>query len=517
MYRAETEDAGKKPCCYTTFRRAWEKGFAAILNFTGFQEHGGCSCCSKLRAAVQTAPTVAAKQIKRKALDAHLMKQWQDRHTYWRMRALARDPGSEWIVLIIDGADQAKFRIVKATRWPHDFDGEHRPKCQVMGCWVHGEEVSFSLREEDVEKGSEYVIEILVRALSRVVAERCRQNKPPAKYLWIQADNCSGENKNQWTSRLSGLFVDRGLFECVVLAFLQVGHTHEDLDAVFGVMAAHIGKQLSWNTPEQMLEHVQRRMSEHLRPTRVVSGVVSEVRAWKEWLAPFGRIKEKDGITNLTGPGSSHWFCYCRRAKIPLQFAGSCRPSPGDAPDDVVMLVKQYMSDAKLAQPPVTFCSTGDSWRLPRAPRTWRCRLFFTPEFRWNLDRLARKLLEHFPDKAPAIHYFNAWLAAPRNPPGVPAELGLLALEPLAARLPVGGAVGSVGIALDAPRDANPRVVVVSRRARAARGADWREHGRLVEALPLETYVQYRRSVGGTVEEAEAEWRAARRIEEAAR
>ena len=64
---------------------------------------------------------------------------------------------------------------MKATKWPHDFDGEHRPKCQGMGCLVHGEECSFSLREEDVEKSAKFVIEILVRALSLVFAERCRQ------------------------------------------------------------------------------------------------------------------------------------------------------------------------------------------------------------------------------------------------------------------------------------------------------------------------------------------------------
>ena len=32
------------------------------------------------------------------------------------MRSLANDPDCEWIILMIDGADQAKFRIVKATR-----------------------------------------------------------------------------------------------------------------------------------------------------------------------------------------------------------------------------------------------------------------------------------------------------------------------------------------------------------------------------------------------------------------
>ena len=167
-----------------------------------------------------------------------------------------------------------------------------------------------------------------------------------------------------------------------------------------------------------------------------------------------------------------------------------------------------------MAQPPVTVCSEGDSWRLPRAPLTWRLRLFVTSDYVDNLNRFAKKILDHFPDKAAVVHYLNAWLAAPRNPPEQPLVPGLLATEPLAVRLR-GGAIGAFGVALDVPCGESPRVVVVSRRARAARGAPWRVHGRLVEALPLETYVGYKRSVGGTDAEAEAEWHAARMIEDA--
>ena len=89
---------------------------------------------------------------------------------------------------------------------------------------------------------------------------------------------------------------------------------------------------------------------------------------------------------------------------------------------------------------------------------------------------------------------------------------GLLGLPPLAQRLPGGVAAGTFGVALDTRGGgAAPRIVGINRRRRAGRGeAQWRTHGRLVEALPLETYIECRRSIGGTAEAAETEWRAGR-------
>ena len=169
------------------------------------------------------------------------------------------------------------------------------------------------------------------------------------------------------------------------------------------------------------------------------------------------------------------------------------------------------MSDARLAQPPLTFCRAGASWRLPRAPLAWRGRQAFTPKYREDLENFARLLLKHFPEKAAAIHYLNAWVNQPRFPEGAPAVPGLLALTPLAGRLPRGADAGRLTL-VEAYAGDGPRIVGVNCRSRAGRAAPWRENGRLIDALPLETYIQYRQSVGGTAAEAEGEWRAARRI-----
>ena len=93
------------------------------------------------------------------------------------------------------------------------------------------------MREEDVQKGSNYIIEVIVRALGRVLAERRRQGRQRPMHLWIQTDNASGENKNQVLARFPAVLVDRGIFDTVVHAFLGVGHTHEDIDALFGTLS----------------------------------------------------------------------------------------------------------------------------------------------------------------------------------------------------------------------------------------------------------------------------------------
>ena len=61
-----------RPAAYTTFRRVWKAHIQKILTSRSFEEHGGCSTCSKLRGQIQSAPNTAAKQIRRRELDKHL-------------------------------------------------------------------------------------------------------------------------------------------------------------------------------------------------------------------------------------------------------------------------------------------------------------------------------------------------------------------------------------------------------------------------------------------------------------
>lgn len=52
-------------------------------------------------------------------------------------------------------------------------------------------------------------------------------------------DNCGKENKNKDVVSYCSYLVDCGLFAKVELAYLPVGHTHEDIDQFFFVLGCY--------------------------------------------------------------------------------------------------------------------------------------------------------------------------------------------------------------------------------------------------------------------------------------
>jgi hypothetical protein len=55
---------------------------------------------------------------------------------------------------------------------------------------------------------------------------------PPV--LNVQLDNACSNNKNRYVFNFFFLLVQKGVFREVYINFLLVGHTHEDIDAMFG-------------------------------------------------------------------------------------------------------------------------------------------------------------------------------------------------------------------------------------------------------------------------------------------
>ncbi|KAK3087076.1 hypothetical protein FSP39_001333 [Pinctada imbricata] len=60
--------------------------------------------------------------------------------------------------------------------------------------------------------------------------------------LYVQADNCARENKNKFVLPFCELLVQLSVFREVHLSFLQVGYTHEDIDAAFSRISEKLRK-----------------------------------------------------------------------------------------------------------------------------------------------------------------------------------------------------------------------------------------------------------------------------------
>lgn len=509
LYLASMQEQGfKRPQgSYSTLKRVWKECFEKVLKFSQYGKHSACNTCSQLKAEMAQAASYADKLVKSKALCDHLERQWRDRMVYWRLKAVAAQEGSKWLCVIIDGADQAKFRVLKSIETPKALDGVERPKMKVEGCWVHGWELSFNFVEEDMPHNCNLTIEVLMRALDRCLSDwqsGAASGTPFPCHLWLQMDNCSGENKNVHVAKFASMLVDRNMFRSVTTSYLQVGHTHEDIDFLFSVMSTAIRKMGNWDNPGQMVERVQMAMDAHVTRTMkdipVRSGMLDAVRDWKQWLGPLGGVDPHNGLVGIM---SVHWMCFMRRKDIPISVIRDVAPASGSGPNDVMLLCKEYMSDGCCSQPPVLMLQAGASSALrpQTGPLMWEGRTNIPMS---KIDTLCGKIEKYMPAHVGCAEYLRDWARKPRMHDPPPRALDCMRHN-YGRALPGHDFATAFSEALGRRQHCPaPKALVVKRKRVNKDDAPW--------SVSLPHYVNARCSQGISVDDAVNEWNGGRLV-----
>jgi hypothetical protein len=159
----------------------------------------------------------------------------QQRNSYYNRRDLASDPNTRETVLsmIIDGADQAVYGLPYHHTSTHATQGAWKIKTHLMGAIVHGRKTYGFTYLDNVKHGNNLTIESLHRVLQDIFQ---RDGKFPRK-LCLQLDNTSKQCKGRYVLGFLATLVAWGVFDEIELAFLPVGHTHEDIDQFFSCLA----------------------------------------------------------------------------------------------------------------------------------------------------------------------------------------------------------------------------------------------------------------------------------------
>ena len=501
-------DGGEKPAqgSYPTMMRVWHDVFRKILKIGRFGKHAMCNDCYQMKQNITLAATYADKLVFSKQLTTHLERQWRDRMVYWRMRAHARKTDANWLVIIVDGADQAKFRVLKSVETPKSVQGLWRPKMKVVGAWAHGCELAFNFVEEDMPHNNNLTMEILMQSLDRILRNLADGERFPC-HLWVQMDNCQGDNKSGHMCKWFSWLVDKGIFRTAVASYLQVGHTHEDIDFLFSVMSTGIAKMQQWDTPQQMADCVQRNMTSHVTRTMnnipVVSGMLPAVRNWQSWLDGYAGIRYDQGFEGIS---KIHWMCFLRRKDLPITFADQplAGPAHGSSPqNDVMLLCKEYMSDNTLSQPPLMFAPGGSALGLKplNGPVAWEARKDIDEDL---VDKLCKQIMDRMPERAPAVEYLRQWASLPRMHPHPPEVLDIVDYRYGSPQR--GGEFGPAfaeAMRTDGGTQSKPAVVHRIKRRRT----DPPPHQFTIN---LATYVDYRCQQGLTFDEAMQEWNGGR-------
>lgn len=208
------------------------------MKFRGASSHAQCSECVKHKSLIaDLAHHLCARRVQQDHYYRHLQGQFKDRVIYWRMRGLARARGLD-IVFIQDGMDQSKFMVPRSSLLRAKvFESFNRPRLHVVGVIAHGRHVAFYVSEADLAKDSNTSCEILAHFLN----ELAKAGVDLASCnVTLQADNTSREIKNGILMRFVSSLVSDRVIGSGRLSFLRTGHSHEDVDQLFGRVASWV-------------------------------------------------------------------------------------------------------------------------------------------------------------------------------------------------------------------------------------------------------------------------------------
>ena len=401
----------KDPPSFSTFRRVWLSKWHRALQFRPASSHACCTTCFELRSKIyNTWSTPAEKYMWARQWRTHLQDQYHDRMVYWSLRHCSRKLDSDVLVVIIDSMDKKKAVWPRYTfdRQPHELDNKPpRPRAVLTAALAHGWCTDLILADDSLHHGASAFCEVLARVLDHVYKMSMVNGRPFPKHLVIQSDNTVAQAKNSLANCFLAHLVGTGKFVSCTLNFLMVGHTHEDVDQLFGFICKHIFRRHRWEVVEDLMGYLDAIVGPHVAQKAEECWVtkLDIVRDFDSWLAPqrvrlYGAFKTRDGFE------APHSFCYKRRVNLlsaeRLQVEGqrsavdSSRAaryagySDSNAdPRDVFCCVKTYTRDRRLQQAPALVLPADRCALVPTPAPTQALPVAISPERASNLEVLA--------------------------------------------------------------------------------------------------------------------------------
>ena len=128
---------------------------------------------------------------------------------------------------------------------------------------------------------------------------RCRQmGRPFPSEVWLQSDNTVKELRNQFGSKMAGCMVQASLFKTAGLYHLPVGHTHEDVDMVFSLVANSVKACGTIETPRDLARQIETKVG----PVFTGKGLLFSVEIVEivPWLCCLTRMLVSNDISILS-------------------------------------------------------------------------------------------------------------------------------------------------------------------------------------------------------------------------
>ena len=195
-----------------------------------YQRFTKCDTCERIRSAFAEAlrSGKCTDSIKKEqAAHNHFIS--LERREYTRKTELATLRPSQYLSIVVDGADQTAYNLPHFVTKIKGSRGDGM-KVHLIGLLQHRNVNKLNLftMTANHQTGANHIIE----CIHRFINCESRERKLPRR-LFVQMDNCSRENKNQYLLSYLEALVIWKVFDIVEAGFLPVGHTHCDIDQAF--------------------------------------------------------------------------------------------------------------------------------------------------------------------------------------------------------------------------------------------------------------------------------------------
>ena len=261
LWKEYEDDVGEvRALGYHAFLELWYTCFPHVRVREYKQCCGKCITCLKLTEARRGTKSKIKKDYISRLFYFHRITFMGERKTYAERRYLAREFPEKYLSTISDGMAQLHCLL---PYFANNYTVNVHYKQHIQGIINHGRTLTLYRTFNNIANGSNLAIHTWLMNLEDIHKKLKKIGKRLPDTIFAQIDGGS-ENANTTMKAICELMVARGLTKRVVMTRLPPGHTHEDIDAVFGKIWKYVAGRAVY-TPQGY----RRILSESLRKRNI--------------------------------------------------------------------------------------------------------------------------------------------------------------------------------------------------------------------------------------------------------
>lgn len=221
-----------EPLELRAFEELWKSIWPNVTISEFTQVSGKCYPCHLLYERQETFGSAQDLEDIKLLANIHKIMIEQQRHHYIHNRQKAQEHPDMYMSLIIDAMSQDHCIL---PWYGNQRQDSVQLKQKIVGAKQHGFSRSFYRAYPHIKSGANMACEVLLREIESRMDDCIENDLPFPRVLFLQLDGGS-ENTSKTFYSLCEHLVRIGIFDRIDVARLPVGHTHEDIDALFGVL-----------------------------------------------------------------------------------------------------------------------------------------------------------------------------------------------------------------------------------------------------------------------------------------